>query len=91
MKCLQIVNRCAWKQRMASSVSPIVPTHETMFRIVQSVPSPKAEPIKHWLATVGMERLEEMENPAWRLIAHANTISRVAIARSGSRSGCAAS
>jgi DNA-damage-inducible protein D len=36
---------------------------QTMLRIVQSVPSPKAEPIKHWLATVGMERLEEMENP----------------------------
>jgi DNA-damage-inducible protein D len=36
----------------------------TMLRIVQSIPSPKAEPIKHWLATVGAERLEEMENPS---------------------------
>lgn len=37
---------------------------ETMLRIVQSIPSPKAEPFKHWLATVGAERLEEIENPA---------------------------
>ncbi len=37
---------------------------ETMLRIVQSIPSPKAEPVKHWLATVGTERLEELENPA---------------------------
>jgi hypothetical protein len=37
---------------------------ETMLRIVQSILSPKAEPVKHWLATVGTERLEELENPA---------------------------
>ncbi|HEX6819537.1 MAG TPA: hypothetical protein VF120_14260 [Ktedonobacterales bacterium] len=37
---------------------------QTMLRIVQSIPSPKAEPVKHWLATVGTERLEELENPA---------------------------
>jgi hypothetical protein len=36
----------------------------TMLRIVQSIPSPKAEPFKHWLATVGAERIEELENPA---------------------------
>jgi DNA-damage-inducible protein D len=35
-----------------------------MLRIVQSIPSPKAEPVKHWLATVGAERLEELENPS---------------------------
>lgn len=33
---------------------------ETMLRIVQSIPSPKAEPIKQWLAKVGTERLEEI-------------------------------
>ena len=33
---------------------------ETMFRIVQSVPSPKAEPVKQWLAKVGTEKLEEI-------------------------------
>jgi len=35
----------------------------TLLRIIQSVPSPKAEPFKDWLAQVGTERLEEMENP----------------------------
>jgi DNA-damage-inducible protein D len=33
---------------------------ETMLRIVQSIPSPRAEPVKHWLAKVGTERLEEI-------------------------------
>jgi DNA-damage-inducible protein D len=37
---------------------------ETLLRIVQSIPSPKAEPVKRWLATVGTERLEEMEDPS---------------------------
>jgi len=34
-----------------------------VFRIIQSIPSPKAEPFKRWLAQVGSERLEEIENP----------------------------
>jgi prophage antirepressor-like protein len=34
-----------------------------LFRIIQSIPSPKAEPFKRWLAKVGAERLEEIENP----------------------------
>ena len=37
---------------------------ETLLRLVQSVPSPKAEPFKLWLAKVGYERLREMEDPA---------------------------
>lgn len=36
---------------------------ETMFRIIQSIPSPKAEPLKRWLAKVGYERVQEIENP----------------------------
>ena len=36
---------------------------EQLFRLVQSIPSPKAEPFKRWLAKVGYERLEEIENP----------------------------
>ena len=36
---------------------------ETVFRIIQSVPSPKVEPLKRWLARVGKERIEEIENP----------------------------
>jgi len=38
-------------------------TTETMFRIIQAIPSPKAEPFKRWLARVGFERVEEIENP----------------------------
>ncbi|MBU1016916.1 Bro-N domain-containing protein [Patescibacteria group bacterium] len=36
---------------------------EGIFRIVQSIPSPKAEPFKRWLAKVGYERVQEIENP----------------------------
>jgi hypothetical protein len=36
---------------------------EGMFRIVQSIPSPKAEPFKRWLAKVGYERVQEIEDP----------------------------
>jgi prophage antirepressor-like protein len=36
---------------------------EAAFRIIQSVPSPKAEPFKRWLAQVGHERIREIENP----------------------------
>jgi len=36
---------------------------ETMFRLIQSIPSPKAEPFKRWLARVGYERVKEIEDP----------------------------
>ncbi len=36
---------------------------EGIFRIIQSIPSPKAEPFKRWLAKVGFERVQEIENP----------------------------
>ena len=36
---------------------------ETIFRIIQSIPSPKAEPFKRWLARVGYERIKEIEDP----------------------------
>jgi hypothetical protein len=42
-------------------------TAETLLRLVQSVPSPKAEPIKLWLAKVGYERMQEMSDPALSL------------------------
>jgi len=41
-----------------------VASAETLLRLVQSVPSPKAEPIKLWLAKVGYERMQEMADPA---------------------------
>ena len=36
---------------------------EGLFRIIQSIPSTKAEPFKRWLAKVGYERIQEIENP----------------------------
>ena len=38
-------------------------TTEGLFRIIQSIPSPKAEPFKQWLAKVGYERVQEIEDP----------------------------
>ena len=46
------------KQRMTD-----VADTEQLLRLIQSIPSPKAEPFKLWLAQVGYERLEEIENP----------------------------
>jgi len=40
-----------------------VATVEQLFRIIQSIPSPKAEPFKRWLAAVGAERIEETIDP----------------------------
>lgn len=50
------------KQRLTDAA-----TAETLLRLVQSVPSPKAEPIKLWLAKVGHERMREMADPALAL------------------------
>ena len=36
---------------------------EQLFRLIQSIPSPKAEPFKIWMATVASERLDEMQDP----------------------------
>ncbi len=41
-----------------------VATAETLLRLVQSIPSPKAEPIKLWLARVGYERMQETSDPS---------------------------
>jgi hypothetical protein len=41
-----------------------VATPETLLRLIQSVPSPKAEPIKLWLAKVGYERMQDLADPA---------------------------
>ena len=47
------------KQRLTD-----VANAETLLRLIQSVPSPKAEPMKLWLAKVGYERMQEMADPA---------------------------
>ena len=36
---------------------------QTLFRLIQSIPSPKAEPFKQWLAQVGYDRVKEIEKP----------------------------
>ena len=41
---------------------------ETLFRIVQSIPSAKAEPFKKWLAKVGYERIQEIQNPEFAIV-----------------------
>ena len=50
------------KQRLTDCASAA-----TLLRVVQSIPSPKAEPIKLWLAKVGFERMQEMADPALSL------------------------
>ena len=40
-----------------------VATTEQLFRLIQSIPSPKAEPFKLWMAQVAKERLDEMQDP----------------------------
>ena len=47
------------KLRLTDAATP-----ETLLRLIQSVPSPKAEPIKLWLARVGYERMQEMVDPS---------------------------
>jgi len=62
----QTVTKCnGFKMRAADGkmrVTDMADT-ETMFRIIQSIPSPKAEPFKLWLSRVGYERLEETADP----------------------------
>ena len=40
-----------------------VATTQQLFRLIQSIPSPKAEPFKMWMAQVAKERLDEMQDP----------------------------
>ena len=58
-KCDQLKMLSADGKRYATDVADV----KTILRLVQSVPSKKAEPIKLWLAKVGHERIQEIENP----------------------------
>ena len=62
----ETVTRCNGLKMMAPDgkmrMSDVADT-ETVLRLIQSIPSPKAEPFKLWLAKVGYERIEEMEDP----------------------------
>lgn len=57
--CLQLKLTSSDGKKYATDCS----NTEGIFRIIQSIPSPKAEPFKRWLARVGKERLDEIENP----------------------------
>ncbi len=56
---VQLKVESADKKRYSTDCANI----ESMFRIIQSIPSKKAEPFKRWLAQVGYERVQEIENP----------------------------
>ncbi|HBR78936.1 MAG TPA: hypothetical protein DEA46_00720 [Candidatus Moranbacteria bacterium] len=58
-KCNQLKMEAAdGKKYLTDTANP-----EVIFRLIQSVPSPKAEPIKLWLAKVGYERIQELADP----------------------------
>jgi len=59
-KCNQLKMEAADGKKYLTDVA----NPETLLRLIQSVPSPKAEPIKLWLAKVGYERLQDMSDPA---------------------------
>lgn len=62
----QTVTNCnALKMRAADGKMRLtdVMTTEQMFRLIQSIPSPKAEPFKLWMAQIAKERLDEMQDP----------------------------
>lgn len=62
----ELVTKCHQLKLMASDGKKYLTdclSTEDLFRLVQSIPSPKAEPFKLWLAKVGYERIEEMEDP----------------------------
>lgn len=58
--CHQLKLKAADGKKYKTDVADV----ETLFRLIQSVPSPKAEPIKLWLAKAGNERVNEMADPA---------------------------
>ena len=50
---------------------------EGVFRLIQSIPSPKAEPFKRWLARVGYERVQEIDDPELALLCHPDRSARL--------------
>lgn len=58
-KCNQLKLEAADGKKYLTDVADV----ETLLRLIQSVPSPKAEPVKLWLAKVGYERMQELADP----------------------------
>ena len=61
---------------------------EGIFRIIQSIPSPKAEPLKLWLAQVGSERIEETIDPEQAIDRALETYLKKDMMKTGYASGC---
>ncbi|MBP7280733.1 MAG: hypothetical protein KBA66_04100 [Leptospiraceae bacterium] len=62
----QLATNCSQLKMMSSDgkmYNTDVADTEQLLRLIQSIPSPKAEPFKQWLAKVGYERVQEIENP----------------------------
>lgn len=57
--CLRLKMKAADGKMRFTDVADV----ERLFRLIQSIPSPKAEPFKQWLAQLGRERLEEIDDP----------------------------
>ena len=62
--------------------------YEQLLRIIQSIPSPKAEPFKLWLAQMAEERIEETIDPELTIDRALETYLRKATAMGGSTSAC---
>ena len=60
-----------------------VATTKQLLRLIQSVPSPKAEPFKQWLAQMGKERLEEVADPEIAMQRAIDTYRKKATAKNG--------
>jgi len=60
---------------------------EQLFRLIQSIPSPKAEPFKQWLAQVAAERLDEMQDPELSIDRALEQYLTLAIQKTGSING----
>ena len=65
-----------------------VATTEQLLRIIQSIPSPKAEPFKLWLAEVGRERIEETIDPELTIERALETYLKKGYTANGLTSGC---
>lgn len=74
----EVVTKCDQLKLMAADGKfyfTDVANPETILRLIQSVPSPKAEPIKLWLAKVGYERMQEMVDPEKNIVTKENYLS----------------
>ena len=58
-----MTTNCSQLKMQAADGKKYLTDTEQLFRLIQSVPSPKAEPFKLWIAQVAKERLDQMQDP----------------------------